>query len=68
MSKSQNTPAAGDQRPIWIVSARFKNNCTRDLEDITFRIEVFTVDGESFDNEEFTLKGALPAESAKGIL
>jgi hypothetical protein len=56
-----DTPATEPYRP--------KNFCKLDLAGLTFRIEVFTEKSEeSYDTEDFTLKGVLPAGGAKGIV
>jgi hypothetical protein len=68
LSKSSSVPITGDLRPQWRVSGRVRNNCERDISEVTFFIVAFKKDSfEELDTTELTLKGAIAANSTRGI-
>ena len=68
LSRSSSVPITGDLRPLWRVSGRVRNNCQREISDITFFIVAYKKDSfEQLDASELTLKGTIAAASTRGI-
>jgi len=62
------TPVTGDLRPFWRISGRVRNNCPRELTDVTFSIVVVKKKTyEQLDTSELTVKGTIPPYSTRGI-
>ena len=68
LAKSSVVPVTGDLRPFWRVSGRVRNNCQRDISDVTFIVVVNKKDtNEQLDTSELILKGTTAANTTRGL-